>query len=464
MKSSFASRRQPRKVGQDDEDKSSADARPERGRQEQGRIYHSLIAAQISDTSTPTPRLTASSDQPTTVIHPPIGSRNGSSRTKKRSSLRMSFGPGGTSMTEDDGDTTPAVFTPKKSNLSRQAVEKNALRKALAASISADHLPLRQTDERPSYSRDHLNELKDSTPSTPKDLRSQSDIEDQDSNAVDLAAKFGSDLIVQDSNFSAIPTDAEIREKKERRARLAKAQDFVSLDDDDEGGAGREGDEDDSNDEQSLLPYARQKPNKKEETRLVRDDEDIAEGFDEFVSDGHVALGRKAEREQKKRHDVEVRELINEAEGAGSDGSDEDDSEVERNAAYEAAQTRKGMDGLHRDDEERVKPRRPRTPPRITPLPTLSGCLERLKGQLAAKQYSLSIKQRRLEEIKREREDIKTRQEEVQRLLKETGERYEKLRAEAGTDGPATMGGVGNGTMVGVEGMARRGLENLGEA
>ncbi len=86
-----------------------------------------------------------------------------------------------------------------------------------------------------------------------------------------------------------------------------------------------------------------------------------------------------------------------------------------------------------------------------------------MKGQLAAKQYSLDIKQRRLEEIKKEREDIKTRQEEVQRLLKETGERYEKLRADAGTDGEATMDGVGNGTMVGVEGMARRWLENLGE-
>jgi hypothetical protein len=463
MKSSFASRRQPRKVGQDNEDELSSDSPLGSEGQEQGTTHHSLVAAQISDKSTPTPRLTTSSDQHLSAIRPSIGGRNGSSRTKKRSSLRMSFGPGGTSMTEDDGDIAPTVFTPKKSNLSRQAVEKNVLRRTLAAGISAEHLPLRQTAERPSYSKDHLNELRGSTPSTPKDLRSQSDIEDQESNALDLAAKFGSDLIVQDSSSTAIPTVTEIREKKERRARLAKEQDFVSLDDDDDGAVGRAEDEDDSNDERSLLPYARQKPIRQEESRLVRDDEDIAEGFDEFVSDGRVALGKKAEREQKKRHDAEIREMINEAEGAGSDGSDEDDSEVERNAAYEAAQTQKGMDGLRRDDEQKVKPRRPRTPPRITPLPTPSGCMERLKGQLAAKQYSLDIKQRRLEEIKKEREDIKTRQEEVQRLLKETGERYEKLRADAGTDGEATMDGVGNGTMVGVEGMARRWLENLGE-
>jgi len=360
-------------------------------------------------------------------------------------------------MTEDDGDSEPAVFTPKKSNLSRQAVEKNALRKSLAANVSANHLPLRHTDERPSYSVDHLNELKTSTPSTPKDLGSRSDIENQDSRTLDLAAKFGSDLIVKDSN-SAIPTDAEIREKKERRARLAKEQDFISLNDDDADPAEEE-DDASSNDERSLLPYAQQKTSKKEETRLVRDDEELAEGFDEFVSDGRIALGKKAEREQKRRHEAEMRNMIDEAEGVGSDDS-EDDSEAERKAAYEAAQTKKGMDGLHKD-EEKVKPRRPRTPPKITPLPTLSGCVEKFKDQLAAKQYSMNLKERRLQEIKKEREDIKTRQEEVQSLLKETGERYEKLRAEADSEIQATNG-LGAGPMVRREGITERGLETLG--
>ena len=362
-------------------------------------------------------------------------------------------------MTEDDDDGGPAVFTPKKSNLGRQTIEKNALRKSLAANISSDHMPLRQSEDRPSYSAEHLNELKTSTPSTPKDSGSRSAIESQDSKALDLAAKFGSDLLVQESN-SAIPTDAEIREKKERRARLAKEQDFISLEDEDGGAA--DGEDDDSNDERSLLPYAQQKPSKKEETRLVRDDEDLAEGFDEFVSDGRIALGKKAEKEQKRRQEVEIRTMIDEAEGVGSDDSSEDDSEIERRAAYEAAQTKKGMEGLHKEDES-VKPRRPRTPPKITPLPTLSGCLEKLKDQLAAKQYSLSMKERRLEEIKKEKEDIKTRQEEVQRLLRETGESYEKLKAKAGADsGGKETNGLGAGAMVSMSEMANRGLETFG--
>lgn len=356
-------------------------------------------------------------------------------------------------MTEDDGNGAPSVFTPKKSNLSRQVVEKNALRKTLSASISSERTPLQQTDDRPSYSADHLNELKTSTPATPKDLCTQPNSDDEAGKELDLAAKFGSDLSAYDSN-SAIPTNAEIREKKERRARLAKEQEFVSLDDDDvqkEPDEGLDG-------EGSLLPYVQPKPSKDEETRLVRDEEDIAEGFDDFVSDGRIALGKKAEREQKRRHEAEMREMINEAEGGNSSEDSDDDSEKERMAAYEAAQTRKGMDGLKKA-EEGVRPRRPKTPPRITALPTLNGCLERLRGQLEAKQLQLRVKRKRMEEIQREKVMIREREEEIQRLLKEAGENYEKLSAEAEDQG---SNGLGGEQMVVGEGTAVRGLENLG--
>ncbi len=341
-------------------------------------------------------------------------------------------------MLDDDDDAPAVVFTPKKSNLSRQAVEKNALRKSLAPSLSSEHLPFRQTEERPSYSKNYLDELKTSTPSTPKDLKSLSDVEDGQSKALDLAAKFGSDPELQQD--SAIPTDAEIREKKERRARLAKEEEYINLSDDDESN------------EISLLPQ-KQKP----ETRLVRDDEDIAEGFDEFVDDGRVALGKKAEREQKRRQEAQMRELINEAEGSSDE--DTDDSEAERKAAYEAAQTRAGMDGLRKEDPY-ARPRRPKTPPKITPLPTLTACLERLQASLASMQYTKMQKIKRMEELQREKADIAVREEEIQRLLKEAGENYEKLRAEAGlAEGEHRNGQrmIGDGTST-----PGRGLESLG--
>lgn len=311
-------------------------------------------------------------------------------------------------MTEDEDSSTSAVFTPKKSNLSRQAVEKNALRKALASTLSSEHLPFRQSDDRPSYNLDHLNELRSSTPSTPKDLKSLSDNEGGAGKTLDLASKFGSSLaIYQDS---AIPTDAEIKEKKERRARLAK-EEYIAL-----------SDEDNDSNEISLLPR-KQKPN----TRLVRDDEDIAEGFDEFVEDGRIAVGRKAEREQKRRHEAEIRDLINEAEGSSE--ADSDDSEAERRASYEAAQTRAGMDGLQKDATNRYPPR-PKTPPKITPLPSLNACLERLRESLVGVQHARMQKVRRMEEIQREKADIATREVEIQELIREAGERYEKLRGE----------------------------------
>lgn len=310
-------------------------------------------------------------------------------------------------MTEEDDSESSVVFTPKKSNLSRQAIEKNALRKAIVTSRSSEH-SIRQSDDRPSYNADYLNELKSSTPSTPRDLKSRNDIEDDVVKALDLASKFGTDLAARKVSNSIIPTDAEISEKKERRARLAK-QEFIAL-----------SDEDDDN-------FLSRK--KDPETRLVRDDEEFAEGFDEFVEDGRVALGRKAEREQKRKHEAEIRQLIQEAE----DSSDEsDDSEVERRAAYEAAQTRAGMDGLQKDSHKNSRERRQRTPPKITPLPSLKWCLERLQVSLKAAQSSRERKIRKMEELQKEKQDIGTREAEIQQLLKEAGEKYKKLRAEAG--------------------------------
>lgn len=337
----------------------------------------------------------------------------------------------------EDGSTTSEVFTPKKSNLSRQAIEKNALRKTLGSSLSSEYLPIRQTDGRPSYSKDILNELKSSTPSTPKSLKSLSDEEDSTLKALDIASTFGTDLSSHQNPF--IPTEAEIKEKKERRARLAKDQEFISLD-------SASASEDDEN-------SVALRPRKKEaETRLVRDDEDIAEGFDSFVEDGRISLGKKAEREQRRRHQVEMREMIEEAEGTSSEGSD--DSEAERRAEYEVAQTRKGMDGLHHNNQ-RDGPRRPRTPPKITPLPSLGACLERLQARLSQMEYVRGQKVREMESLEKEKADIAIREEEIQRLLTETGERYERLRDEAGIAAGHPRPHA-NGTLTG------RGLESLG--
>ncbi|KAL8998212.1 MAG: hypothetical protein Q9169_002697 [Polycauliona sp. 2 TL-2023] len=362
-----------------------------------------------------------------------------SSKVRKKASSRISFGPGSTSMVEDD-EQSSSVFKAKKSKLSRQAIEKNALRKSTGASLAAESTPFRQTDDRPSYNAEYLNELKTSTPSTPRDLTPTTTEEGQ---ALDLAAKFGSDLSVYES--SAIPTNAEIREKKQRRARLAKEEEYINL-------HGSESSDDDRN--EITLRDEKQHP----ETRLIRDDEDVMEGFDELVDDGRIALGRKAEREQKRKRKSDMAALIDEAEG-GSSSAESDDSEVERRRAYEAAQTRAGMDGLHKD-EEYDQPQRPRTPPRITPLPTLNGCLEKLQANLNKMQYERMIRAKKLEDVRREKQELAEREVEIQRLLNEAGENYAKLQNQIGEQAASET----NGQMLLENGPpgAGRGLEDMG--
>ncbi|KAI4241730.1 MAG: hypothetical protein L6R40_004407 [Gallowayella cf. fulva] len=370
-----------------------------------------------------------------------LASPRSSSKSRKKASSRISFGTGGTSMTEDE-EQASSTFTVKKSNLSRQAIEKNALRRSMGTSLDSQTTPLRNTDDRPSYSAEYLNELKTSTPSTPRDLVPNHVADSEESKAIDLAAKFGSDLSVYES--SAIPTDAEIQEKKQRRARLAKEEEYINL-------HGSESSDDDRS-EITLRPR-KDRP----ETRLVHDDEDVMEGFDELLDDGRIALGRRAEREQKRKQKSEMQALINEAEG-GSSSQESDDSEVERRQAYEAAQTRAGMDGLLKN-EDYSQPQRPRTPPKITPLPTLNGCLEKLQAKLNEMQRERMLRVKMLEEVQREKQKLAEREIEIQRLLKETGDNYARLRSQVGGELAAETNGqmmLENGTPD-----SSRGLENL---
>ncbi|KAL5361729.1 nineteen complex-related protein 2-domain-containing protein [Aspergillus floccosus] len=351
-------------------------------------------------------------------------------KSKQKSKL-LSFGQGETSMAEDGQQSE--VIMPKRRGLGGRALlEKSAMQRSLTPSGSP--LPLRAgpDQDRPSYDKDYLKELRDSTPSTPKtftdDGKEMTDREGSEgTKTVDVAAKFGEVMTV--SAPSVIPSEAEIREKKERRARLAKEQkytsteeDFISLVDHDMSDA-----------EQGA-----------KDTRLIRDDEDFAEGFDEFVDDGRISLGRKAEREQLRKRRDEMRELIDDAEGL----SDSEDSDLEEKAAYEAAQARAAMGNSGRDAD------RPKTPPKMTSLPRLSNCLDRLRTTLAVMEQSKSQIINRMEELRKEKADIAVREVEIQALIKEAGDNYERLKQEAGAAPDAEAEANANS----------RGLENIGNS
>ncbi|KJX94206.1 hypothetical protein TI39_contig4208g00007 [Zymoseptoria brevis] len=407
MKKAFAARRVPRKIGQDEEDENN------------------------SSTSNATSAQDSALRRPT-------------NKPRKSSSLRTSIGP---SAVEDDDDSEASVVTPKRSNISRIAIQRNASKRS---SLLVSQLPVRQAEEddeeRPSYSAANLRALKESTPSTPQEFSSAANTELEDvatgTRDLDLSSKFGSSLAryEQSAQASAIPSAGEIAEKKARRARMAKeqaAEEYISLDPDDPDLDDEDLDENVMRDEAGRLVLKPKDKYGHSESRLVRDDEDIMEDFDDFTEDGRIALGRKAELEAARRKKQEMAAQIAEAEGASN--SESDDSDRERNEAYEAAQTRHGTYG-QAASWDADKNARPEPPPTITPIPTLDGAIEKLRKRLADMQTSRMQKLKEMEALQREKLRLAEEEVRIQRALKDTADKFEELRKERGINGVKPIG------------------------
>ncbi|GAB1309842.1 Nineteen complex-related protein 2-domain-containing protein [Madurella fahalii] len=367
------------------------------------------------------------------VIRPTLG-RAGSSKQKKRAaSSRLSFGPSeGAAVDDDPAAASSKPVTPKRS-LGQRMLQGNALRKSASLQNLTSNLPMRfgGDEERPRYSKEYLEELQSSTPNTPQNLSSLQ-IHDGDEMELDPSELEGA-LVVQSTDVATrgtkpptttqILTEAEIRERKERRARLAKEAEYISL----EGGS-----EDEDGQGGARLAVQFPRTSKKKESRLIAEDEDLGEGYDEFVSDGGLALGRKAEREAARRHRQEMADLIKAAE----DGSEAecDDSEAERRAAYEAAQRRAGMDGLQRYDQDLGMDAAvgPDAIPRMKPLPKLNEVLQRMREIVQGLEDEVTRKRARIDGLKKEKEEILAREKEVQEILNEAGAKYQAVVNGAG--------------------------------
>ncbi|KZL73652.1 hypothetical protein CT0861_02894 [Colletotrichum tofieldiae] len=375
------------------------------------------------------------------VIRPTVSRSSSLKQKKRKSTSRLSFGGAGG---DGDGDGAPTTeyTTPKKSTLGHQAFENSALKNRLPMRTFRD-----EDEDRPRYSKEYLSELQNSTPNTPQNLTS---LRMQDEDGMDLDdSELEGALIVNQDDFASRPqqtnilTEAEIQERKQRRARLAQEQqdgDFISFDDNDDGGT-------------SLRK-------KKNDTRLVREDEDLGEGFDDFVEDGGLSLGKKAEREEKIRRRREMAEQIQMAEGGSGDESD--DSEAERRAAFEAAQTRSGMDGLQKPERNPAE-QLLLVPPKITPLPSLTDCLSRLQTTMRAMELDLAEKKKHVEDLRQEKDGIMARKEEVQQLLNKAGQKYTAAVGNGTSAVSATQSPVRQITNAGASELrVERGLESLG--
>ena len=415
---------------------------------------------------------TSQSDADSAVDTGPVVRRPGASSSRPKSRLRVSFNP-----SEASEDTTPQpqssddetqISRPlKRKSLAHQAASTSLLRQSINPSTSST-LPLRDrsnspTSDRPSYSKDYLSELKSSHPSTPANLSST---EDEDLKTLDLASKFGAPSHTPTSG--SIPTATEIREKKDRRARLAaehaanpsgteeKEKDFISLDDYDSDGEFKPR-------RMQVGSYIQPKEDEEEDTRLVRDDEDIAEGFEDFVEDaGRVTLSRKGRRAQERREFVERQAMVAEAE----DISNESDSSAEANEAYERAQMGAGIFGVrtelrngNRDGRGFGGSGQKRyVEPKLTPIPTLGDVIRKVKEEMQALQIRMAQTERERKELDEGLEDVEKREKWIQEQLTEAGEGFEEIRREV-LGKEVEGGGLLNSGRV-----EERGLDSLGGA
>lgn len=388
-------------------------------------------------------------DEDGPVVIRPMASRSGIKQKKKAPKSRLSFGGDNP---EDDDDESSTPSTPKTASLGQRALENSAVKRSIGKRGIPMRLVEEEEDSRPKYSKEYLDELQSSTPTTPRDTPA---VQTPDDDEMDLdPSELEGALIVESAAEISAPvavpvtrilSDAEIKERKARRARLALEQGVLSVESDDN---------DDDDDEEEMGSRK-----KKDDTRLKADDENMGEGFDEYVEDGGLSLGKRAEKERRKRDRQKMAELITAAEGNTSDSSS--DSDAERRIAYESAQTRAGMDGmkrpLHKPSEDMLQ-----IPPKITPLPSLAECVTDLQSAVRSMQQQLQIKRGAITQLQSERDSIARREIEVQTLLDETGKKYQEatgqgpiILAIADGDAPVTA-------LAAVHLAEGRGLESLG--
>lgn len=298
---------------------------------------------------------------------------------------------------------------------------------------------------------------------------------------LDIESKFGpSSTKIPSATSTHIPSATEIAEKKARRARLAlsgaadpahtphqgEEADYIPLESYDSDGEFKP-------QRLQLGTFVHQEKTK--DTRLEREDEDIAEGFEQFIEDDPDAIkgryataslhiGSKATKAFERRQREEMKKTIENAEVSHSDtdaSATESDSDRERRQAYESAQTHRGLDGLGSHATQKRVERRPKQPRETVQIVKLSVGLAGLRGQVVRIEGEKERVRRRLEELRRERAEVAQRKRHVQGELDKLGSEVEGLEGERAraVGGAVEEEDDGSGHTSGVTGDARDGSE-----
>ncbi len=236
--------------------------------------------------------------------------------------------------------------------------------------------PSETISSRPTYTKEYLTRLRDSTPSTPRDLsRYLSDDSLESANSAPPA---------NNARPAEILDEAVIRALKERRRERARGEDYLSLDNED-------------------------KPRRR--------DSDDEEMYRTFV-DEPVRLQKNMEAAQTKHKKQQIQEALYHSDSEAM--SDIDENEWENQQIAKAQPTL--VKSIKRDSHA--------MPTEIPPVTTYTAAMSRLRGQLE------SMNARRVElltvmgQLDKESEEIREREEAVQESLTKAGKEYDMLREE----------------------------------
>ncbi|KAI0338869.1 hypothetical protein BDW22DRAFT_1457945 [Trametopsis cervina] len=335
-------------------------------------------------------------------------------KTRIKPKSKLSFGA------DEDGGNEE-VFQLKKSNLSRKLTlgKQNTSSNIVTSSYDPTSSPA--ANDRPTYNAAYLSELKAATPtSRPRIVADESGAVDGEismsidppsgraarvEEVVDLTGACCEEKgitnhvhwvpIEGDVDVDmTIPSSSAITAAKEKRERLRKAEppsdDFISL---------------------SLTKREDYSKGPHPESRLVREDDELGEGDDEYAeftsAQERIALGKKSKKlEARKRRD-EMSEMIVDAE-------EQDEETLE----WEQEQLRRG--GLKTEEAVANVPQptyKPTPIPSMTPIPSLTPAIARLTAAMTALTTSHAQNTATMTSLADERAQIEIREKQMRDMI-----------------------------------------------
>ncbi|KAK9240579.1 nineteen complex-related protein 2-domain-containing protein [Lipomyces kononenkoae] len=313
---------------------------------------------------------------------------------------------------------------PKSKGLSSSLLN-SQLRNKLAPNLPS--FPSGNATRTPMYSKAYLDELRDSTPTTPAEYTNSGMNADEEGDLDMLDDSRYTVDTAEGDDVSAIPDEALINHLIERRHKKAESfrkDEFISLDDEadnDEAQSDMDGVEMDDKHE-----HERTSRLQREDDVLENEYEMLAEG-----SDGRIPLSATQEAAQKMQRRRDIEEMINDREDEEGQVGEEygyiGENDSGSDSGWEQAQIRKGAFGSRAFSTKQAEVRGNGIPKQsgtrqpsfrvLQQLPDLESVIKRLTVILDGMREERDSHLKLLEELNTQKEEIEAREKELREAL-----------------------------------------------